>query len=425
MHVTCKNCNTTYILDSDLVKETGTKVRCSVCRHVFVVHTEDRSRVRSSALNRPANKKTIGNKASNFNQVSDDDLGYWKEKESRTRNHRIDFGDFFDDDKCPQMATSDESQPEVNKVLDTPEDDASEDDISVASDDGKKKETYGVDEYGEPSPKDDEGEYTKKDSGFEEWDTLNDSNNFGVEDNFEVHAEDPDGSLPGENLDIPCVPTLDADFDSLLGVFETDSQDERGRSEWEDFDFEPDEFDEEILPPDLDKVDTDKDVTVEDRARQMALEIAEDYGWNHEQTEILADVFKNHGWSLTRTRIINELKQGMKFYEFQFAVELREIWQSHTEYSIGYVTRESYGDNSLKYRSIYKHPDWSFCLKIIRRFDSIPDPEEMERHLDSLYNIWKGSPAIQSRYNTFYGFIRDAVDAGDDFSEMEAWQFLH
>jgi predicted Zn finger-like uncharacterized protein len=411
MHVTCKNCNTTYILDSDLVKETGTKVRCSACRHVFVVHAEDRSRVGSSAPDRSANKKAIGSKASNFNQVSDDDLSYWKEKESRIRNHRIDFENFFDDDKCPQIAISAELQPEVNQVLDTPEDDVPDND--------KYKETHGVDDCREPSPKDEEGEYPETDTGFEEWDTLYGSGNF------EVHNEYPDKHLLGENPDIPCVPTLDEDFDSSLYAFEAGSQDEPGRSKWEEFDFEPDEFDGEIQAPNLDKVDTDKDVTVENRARQMALEIAEDYGWNHEQTEMLADVFKNHGWSLTRNRIINELKQGMKFYEFQFAVELREIWQSHTEYSIGYVTRESYGDNSLKYRSIYKNPDWSFCLKIIRRFDSIPDPEEMERHLDSLYNIWKSSPAIQSRHNTFYGFIRDAVDAGDNFSEMQAWQFLH
>jgi len=157
----------------------------------------------------------------------------------------------------------------------------------------------------------------------------------------------------------------------------------------------------------------------------MAMQIAEDYGWSNEQTELLADVFNNYGWSFTRNSIINELKLGMKFYEFQFAVELRKIWQSHSEYSIGYVTSGSFGDNSLKYRSIYKNPDWAFCLKIIRRFDSIPDPEELEQHLNSLYGIWRNSPLIQSRHSTFYGFIRDAVDAGDDFEEMQIWQFFH
>ena len=231
--------------------------------------------------------------------------------------------------------------------------------------------------------------------------------------------------LPDENPDIPCVPTLDDDFDLSLYSPELEGQDDRGQPEWEGFDHEPDEFDEEIPAPGFVEIDTDIDVSGEDRARQMALQIAVEYGWNKKQAELLADVFKNYGWSLTRNSIINELKMGMKFYEFQFAVELRKIWQSHTEYSIGYVTYGSFGDNSLKYRSIYKNPDWAFCLKIIRRFDSIPDPEELEHHLDSLYNIWKNSPAIQSRHNTYYGFIRDAVDAGDDFSEMQAWQFLH
>ncbi len=38
MIITCDNCNTSFDLDDSLVKDTGSKVRCTNCNHVFVAH---------------------------------------------------------------------------------------------------------------------------------------------------------------------------------------------------------------------------------------------------------------------------------------------------------------------------------------------------------------------------------------------------
>jgi len=38
MIVTCENCNTRFNLDENLIKESGSKVRCSKCNHIFTVH---------------------------------------------------------------------------------------------------------------------------------------------------------------------------------------------------------------------------------------------------------------------------------------------------------------------------------------------------------------------------------------------------
>ena len=35
MILTCENCNTSFNLDENLLKPTGSKVRCSQCRHIF------------------------------------------------------------------------------------------------------------------------------------------------------------------------------------------------------------------------------------------------------------------------------------------------------------------------------------------------------------------------------------------------------
>ena len=41
MIVACESCNTHYNLDKSILKSTGSKVRCSKCSHVFVVHPSD------------------------------------------------------------------------------------------------------------------------------------------------------------------------------------------------------------------------------------------------------------------------------------------------------------------------------------------------------------------------------------------------
>ena len=38
MKVPCESCQTKFVLDSSLVKSTGTKVRCSKCREIFKVY---------------------------------------------------------------------------------------------------------------------------------------------------------------------------------------------------------------------------------------------------------------------------------------------------------------------------------------------------------------------------------------------------
>ncbi len=38
MIVTCENCNAKFNLDENLIKESGSKVRCSKCHHIFTVH---------------------------------------------------------------------------------------------------------------------------------------------------------------------------------------------------------------------------------------------------------------------------------------------------------------------------------------------------------------------------------------------------
>ena len=39
MIIECEKCNTKFNLDENLLKESGSKVRCSICKHVFTSFT--------------------------------------------------------------------------------------------------------------------------------------------------------------------------------------------------------------------------------------------------------------------------------------------------------------------------------------------------------------------------------------------------
>ena len=200
MHVTCEKCNTTYILDSDLVKDSGTKVRCANCKHVFVVYKKERSQMKSDTLYKTENTEDIVDNGSDFEQVVDGDLGYWQEKLSQIINHRIDFDIFSEEEQYPQNPATVKSQTEVNYGLYKPYDELKEDENSIVSTDEGNKENYYEDESLTTSLKNDEKEFLGLGTGIGERHTLDDTDDFHTEDNFEDNSEDLDSDLPDKYL---------------------------------------------------------------------------------------------------------------------------------------------------------------------------------------------------------------------------------
>jgi predicted Zn finger-like uncharacterized protein len=397
MHVNCEQCNTTYRLDSGLVKELGTKVRCSMCKHVFIVYPETKNHLSACNDSEKPDYSGFMNDRPTHESVVDEDLGYLEKKESRIKENRVDFSPFI-------QPTNSLRNLDIN---------SRENDSDNFSNDIEVK--LNEDQSLETDVKNDEIEFVSAGKGSESTDTSENFDQTDIFENFKNNnvisiIEDPDYEAPAEYSETYFVPTLDGDLGVSFSGRDQDIQEAYG---WNDFDYEPDEFDDKAQVQDFGEVDADKGVPGQDRALQMAMEIGEKYGWAFEEVKLLGNVFNDHGWSFTRNSIINELKLGMKFYEFQFAVEIRKIWQSHSEFSTGYSLFGSFGDNSLKYKSVYINPEWSFCLNIVRRFDAIPDPEEMEHHLVSLYTKWKFSSVLQDQHISYYDYIRGIVDSGD------------
>ena len=442
MYVKCKQCNTAYNLDAGFIKNSGTKVRCSACKHIFVVYPE--AAAMQPVYNEPVsvNRTEITGNQSPHKEVVDEDLGYLQEKESQIKRNRVNFNTIFENGGHLQQSSIGFTQNDTGELCNTSEDELND---KQESTDPQKLKDY---EKCFKSTNERNKNFTDKDQNLtssiekvEIGSALTDdeavitdppynSDDVDIDEYLEnclvnsaIHDSDVD--LPVECSETPCVPTLDDDLDFSLFDQGQDGPGEHEQHGWDNFDYEPEEFNEETLPQGLIGIDDEKGVSGEDRALQMAMKIGNQYDWDFDEVKLLANVFTAHGWSFTRSSIINELELGMTFTEFEYAVKIRRIWHSHAEFSTGYSVMGSFGDNSLKYQSVYKYPDWSLCLKIVRGFDSLPDSEEMERHFVSLHTNWKYSPALQNQHITYYGFIRDIVDDGDASLDMLDWKYFH
>ncbi len=140
------------------------------------------------------------------------------------------------------------------------------------------------------------------------------------------------------------------------------------------------------------------------------MDAVESHGWSKNEVKFLAQIFERFGWTFTRQSIISELKAGMSFDEFKLAAEIREIWKANPEFSIGFSLYKSHGDYSSCLHSIYVNVNWSFCMKIIRSFNSLPDPAEIDQHFLRLYTEWEQYQSKQQRYFSFYSFILAMLD---------------
>ncbi len=84
MNITCENCQTTFRLDESLLAREGSKVRCSICKHVFLAYPpltstaeqefEETITLDSSPLAVEEAEETPGNDETAFDQILEESL---------------------------------------------------------------------------------------------------------------------------------------------------------------------------------------------------------------------------------------------------------------------------------------------------------------------------------------------------------------
>lgn len=141
-------------------------------------------------------------------------------------------------------------------------------------------------------------------------------------------------------------------------------------------------------------------VTLEERARQKAIEFVQQVDWCPKQDlGMVTNVFIDYGWGPTRLALKRLISYGLEPEELRVVYEIKKIWQRNNHFWIAF--NKNCGDFALSHEVM----SWNVAFRISRAFKSYPDPEEVEGVLERLYEFWMSKFHLKLSYRTFLKFI--------------------
>jgi len=234
---------------------------------------------------------------------------------------------------------------------------------------------------------------------------------------FEANLEDV---LADTDFDEEQEDDEDEGLDVILGVA---AAPQSADVDWGAFAFDADDFDEAPTRAELVEVQAEGRLTRRQRARQHAIELGQVFGWDDDGIALLTEVFDRYWWSAAKTSMRRELQAGMQPEELRLALELRELWTSHTEFSIDFSRLDGYSLLQSA-RSVYRNLSWPLALSLVRSTDGHADVECIEHFLFELYDEWYTHGSLRRRLQSFNTFLYVRLGMADQqLDDWHAWTF--
>lgn len=163
--------------------------------------------------------------------------------------------------------------------------------------------------------------------------------------------------------------------------------------------FDPDEVfdsDEASTPDPVDWL-TGK-ISREDRALQKAAELIGKANWPLSTLPLIQQIFVMSGWGQTRLALEREIEKGLTPDELILAAHIKVIWSENDIYWIAF---DKTGSSRLSYYVL----SWPTALLIVRSFESLPQVEEVEVFLESLFASWYENTVLRRAFKAFARYL--------------------
>lgn len=163
--------------------------------------------------------------------------------------------------------------------------------------------------------------------------------------------------------------------------------------------FDPDEvFGSEEAVPD-DKTDgLSEKLSREDRALQKAAELIGKTNWPLSTLPLIQQIFVISGWGQTYLALEREIERGLTPAELILAAHIKVIWSENDIYWIAF---DKIGGSRLSYYVL----SWPTALLIVRSFESLPQVEELEVFLESLFVSWYENTILCRAFKAFARYL--------------------
>lgn len=181
-------------------------------------------------------------------------------------------------------------------------------------------------------------------------------------------------------------------------------EEEKDEFSWYDFDGLG-EFDELAHSDTEEEIQKNGKISREDRARQIAVDVLDKYGWDNKYLILLQQVFVENGWSAARVAIEREIDNNLQPEELALARKIRLFWSQNEQY---WITFHKIKSNApfQQAEAAYNNMSWLEALRIIRCFPTYPDIEEIYMYIDETYDYWYNNIGLHSRFKAFLKFLR-------------------
>lgn len=227
---------------------------------------------------------------------------------------------------------------------------------------------------------------------------------FPIEE-LESHDSSTDTEQSMEISDPEVSSSLDEVYDSEDFFSEDEKKGSSDQVDHSEMYFDSDDEEYELSWADDIHVEVGGQLTQEDRAWQVAMEVAGEYELDQVETESLAEIFISNGWAACRIAMERELSQGTSLEELLLAAEVKEVWEEYPEY---------YNEFETAYRVM----SWPLALSILRSFEGYPVIEEIEQMLLRLFEHWRKDKISTLIFRTFLEYLYDKFGHTKDCSEF-------
>lgn len=175
-------------------------------------------------------------------------------------------------------------------------------------------------------------------------------------------------------------------------------------ADWEEFALHADEFDEAPSRDELSEVQARGRLSRTERARQQAMELGLRFGWDEYGIAVLTDVFDRWWWSAAKRSMERELREGLEPNELRSAIEIRDIWANHPEFSMDFSRLMSHRRDQHTAMA-YLNISWPLALQLVRTADGYADAEYFEHLLCTHFDIWYTSSRKRRIYQAFSTYL--------------------
>ena len=151
-----------------------------------------------------------------------------------------------------------------------------------------------------------------------------------------------------------------------------------------------------------DELGLDEQLTLEQRARQVAIEFLLENDLDEGWLAFLTDVFTTRGRGAVRKAMQWAIDRDIALEQLELAQELKALWKVRQDYWTNLNHAWAKGECA---EATYRLLSWRLAIRMVTAFDAIPAFEELELILEHEYESWINHSVLRRTYPVFQRYL--------------------